>query len=788
MKNINIPENTDLNDLIESINTSEDAALLNESTLMFDQSIYALLPYPLNKIVEVIDNPQKRDIALITSLTVLGSILRNYTVQHRDNVEGCQLSTYILGNASSGKGFATKWRAVGKEYHNVQVEKYRQNLKDYKLSLMEFKRQERDDEPIKPKRNYIFLSPDITKASLVQELAENEGYGLLFAPEADTIIKASQGEHGGFSDLLRTSFHGEPHSTNRKSFEEGPIEINNVRFGILLTSTLDQCFRLIPNYENGLFSRFIYYLLSAENKYVCEAPEEQGEKLNKLTAFISEYFQNIASFDSELSETLKFSLSEEQKAKRDKLLSDIDKEFIDRNCVRLQSNIIRYSLIFTRLCMLLSYLRAFHLSGTISTEKIECNSIDFDITISIVSKLINHLQILDFFYKSKNPKQRGLVYFERSASIENKGEDKAASLKMSALNLYQKGFSYGQISSTLFNDHKHKGTVHRWVKKSKTHCNSFPFPETETEGSKTDWVDVSNILKEVKVSVFQNVQTSKPFEENINLFDLITFEDEEDEIENYRKINNLKEKSNRKKNLIAFTPSGIFKGWRSKNNLTQHSGFICIDVDEKGNEHIENFDLLKDEFKKILNVAFCAHSVSGKGYFLLIPIENVEKHEKYFFTLYEAFKKLGIEIDKACKDVCRLRILSFDKYYYIATKAVKYNQTVDAHFIPLEFEDIKDSMINTKFYELIQNIVKREIDITRNYEDWFIIACAIANTYGESGRTNFHTISQYYPNYDKSENESLYDRCLRSSKNREKKYGLRKVIEIAKNYELVSMN
>ena len=281
MKNINIPENTDLNDLIESINTSEDAALLNESTLMFDQSIYALLPYPLNKIVEVIDNPQKRDIALITSLTVLGSILRNYTVQHRDNVEGCQLSTYILGNASSGKGFATKWRAVGKEYHNVQVEKYRQNLKDYKLSLMEFKRQERDDEPIKPKRNYLFLSPDITKASLVQELAENEGYGLLFAPEADTIIKASQGEHGGFSDLLRTSFHGEPHSTNRKSFEEGPIEINNVRFGILLTSTLDQCFRLIPNYENGLFSRFIYYLLSAENKYVCEAPEEQGEKLNK---------------------------------------------------------------------------------------------------------------------------------------------------------------------------------------------------------------------------------------------------------------------------------------------------------------------------------------------------------------------------------------------------------------------------------------------------------------------------------------------------------------------------
>jgi hypothetical protein len=247
LKNINIPENTDLNDLIKGINTSEEVALLNESTLMFDQSIYTQLPYPLNKIAGVIDNPQKRDIALITSLTILGSILRNYTVQHRDNIEGCQLCTYILGNASSGKGFATKWRAVGKEYHNTQVEKFRQNWKDYKIGLMEFKRQQRDDEPIKPKRNYLFLSPDITKASLVQELSENDGYGLLFAPEADTIVKASQGEHGGFNDLLRTTFHGEPHSINRKSFEDGPIEIDSVRFGILLTSTLDQCFRLMEN-------------------------------------------------------------------------------------------------------------------------------------------------------------------------------------------------------------------------------------------------------------------------------------------------------------------------------------------------------------------------------------------------------------------------------------------------------------------------------------------------------------------------------------------------------------
>lgn len=784
-KIINIPENTDLNDLIKGANASEEVALLNESTLMFDQSIYAELPHPLNKIVDVIDNPQKRDIALITSLTVLGSILRNYTVQHRDNIEGCQLCTYILGNASSGKGFATKWRAVGKEYHKIQVEKFRQNWKDYKIGLMEFKRQQREYEPIKPKRNYLFLSPDITKASLVQELSENDGYGLLFAPEADTIVKASQGEHGGFNDLLRTTFHGEPHSINRKSFEDGPVEINSVRFGILLTSTLDQCFRLIPNYENGLFSRFIYYLLSAENKYAYEASEEQGEELNKLTTYISEYFQNVGSFDSELSVSLKFSLSEEQKAKRDDLLTEIDSELINRNCGHLQSNVIRYSLIFTRLCMLLSYLRVFKEGSIICNDKIECNSIDFDIAIMMISKLLNHLQILDFFYTSKNPKQRGLVYFERSASIEKNKSDKSVSLKMSALNLYQKGLSYGQISSTLFNDHKHKGTVYKWVKKSKIQSNSFPFPETETATRSEEIINVNEELDETLVSVFENIHTTVPLEEQLSLHDLITSSAYRSEIIKYRNTSNNRVREDKKKNLLAFTPSGIFDGARKKDNLSAHSGFICIDIDVKGNEDIQNFNELKMEFAKIINVSFCGHSVSGKGYYLLIPITSPEKHELYFDALLRAFKELGIEIDKACRDVSRLRIISFDDAYYMAESAVKFhtilkNKEKKITFVsPIKLKSASD------FFRLLKSIEEAQIDITEGYHNWFAIGCGIANTYGESGRNYFHLISKFYPKYTQKETDTQYLACLKGSP-REKGYTLQKVFEIASHFELAA--
>ena len=47
-----------------------------------------------------------------------------------------------------------------------------------------------------------------------------------------------------------------------------------------------------------------------------------------------------------------------------------------------------------------------------------------------------------------------------------------------------------------------------------------------------------------------------------------------------------------KMSLPQATISGVFSPTRSAENLVRHSGLICIDIDRKENEHIENFDTL----------------------------------------------------------------------------------------------------------------------------------------------------------------------------------------------------
>lgn len=115
--------------------------------------------------------------------------------------------------------------------------------------------------------------------------------------------------------------------------------------------------------------------------------------------------------------------------------------------------------------------------------------------------------------------------------------------------------------------------------------------------------------------------------------------------------------------LPCITPSGLFTK-RGAGNLIKHSGLIQVDIDEKGNGVIANYNELKKELCKIPNVAYCGHSVSGKGYWLLIPVAFPERHKQHFEFIRKYFEAKGIIIDKACSDVSRLRVYAYDSEGY----------------------------------------------------------------------------------------------------------------------------
>ena len=140
-----------------------------------------------------------------------------------------------------------------------------------------------------------------------------------------------------------------------------------------------------------------------------------------------------------------------------------------------------------------------------------------------------------------------------------------------------------------------------------------------------------------------------------------------------------------KKNIQAVTPSGTFYK-RNLQNLKEHSGFINIDIDAKDNPGL----LLKKDALFNDKYVYVGHvSVSGNGLTLYVKI-NPNNHygsfiglEKYFFEKY------NIIIDKACKDISRLRFVSYDTDLVINRNANTYKTKFQKFTVPVKKSNSK---------------------------------------------------------------------------------------------------
>ncbi len=116
-----------------------------------------------------------------------------------------------------------------------------------------------------------------------------------------------------------------------------------------------------------------------------------------------------------------------------------------------------------------------------------------------------------------------------------------------------------------------------------------------------------------------------------------------------------------KRLLPCVTLSGVFSGGHRQEHLVEHSGLICIDFDVDRNPdingHAEDLrdHLVKDEF---VRAAFV--SARGNGVAAVCRIED-QRHQDAFDALQAHFKKEhGLVADPSCRDISRLRFLSWD--------------------------------------------------------------------------------------------------------------------------------
>lgn len=272
-------------------------------------------------------------------------------------------------------------------------------------------------------------------------------------------------------------------------------------------------------------------------------------------------------------------------------------------------------------------------------------------------------------------------------------------------------------------------------------------------------------MRNIIVSKFLNYKSTVPT--SVYLWDWLHDNTCKDFVCKIRTMSDKDEIRRLKSQLPCITPSGKFK-LRNANALIEHSGFICIDIDGGDNLHLNDFAKVRDELKKIKNISYVALSVSGKGVFCLIPIKFPEKHKEHFEALKIQFSNIGITIDKNCGDVSRLRGYSYDENAYFNEKAVVFEQFFEykSKKIPKRISStIKGNRFNektthSKVMRIVNKLNDTSTDITKNYEQWFQIGCALANEFGEEGRDVFHLVSQNHPKYSFETCDQFFANCL----------------------------
>jgi hypothetical protein len=379
--------------------------------------IFDTIPTFLKSITEVATSNEQRDILLLGSIVTLSVAFPKLIGKYDDNTVNANLFIFISAKASAGKGILIHCRKLVEPIHlelrnqaKLLKQQYEADLQNYNTN----KSKDADTEkPQKPPQKMLFIPANNSATGFLEILGDSDKRGLIFETEGDTLAKAFKSDYGDFSDGFRNAFQHEPISYYRRTDKEY-VEIDRPCLSALLSGTPKQIQTLIPNAENGLFSRFMFYVMNMKFvwKDVFASKTENGldghfEKLGNQ--FYGLYQTLQASTD------IHFSLTQQQQFKFNEYFSKTQTLYLNIQEEDIISSVRRLGLTAYRMMMIFSALRIMDI-GEIPTNMV-CDDVDFDNTLKLISILIKHssyvfTQIAQEAYKPK-PKHKKETFLEQ---------------------------------------------------------------------------------------------------------------------------------------------------------------------------------------------------------------------------------------------------------------------------------------------------------------------------------------------------------------------------------------
>ncbi|MBQ3843690.1 MAG: DUF3987 domain-containing protein [Bacteroidales bacterium] len=357
-----------------------------ESMPTFSQEIYGLLPSFLESVINKAKNFEDADLLILGTLTAISACLPNVSGIYAEREVFPNLFLFVSAQASAGKGRLTLCRHLIKPIHDNLKRLYSIEMDEYKTLQNEYSQDKKNREPpIEPPIKTLLIPANSSATSVYQVLNDNGGVGLIFETEGDTLANSFKSDYGNFSDGFRKAFHHEMISYTRRKDREF-VELTKPRLSALLSGTPHQILALIPDAENGLFSRFIFYNMNLKLEW--------RDVFSESTVSLDDYFINLGQqffqFYQTLqqSQSIRFELSPEQKQQFNSFFATVQDEYANLFGLDIVASVRRLGLITFRLAMILTTLRL--MDGKTKSDVLVCDDTDFRTVLIMARVLLQH--------------------------------------------------------------------------------------------------------------------------------------------------------------------------------------------------------------------------------------------------------------------------------------------------------------------------------------------------------------------------------------------------------------
>ena len=313
------------------------------------------LPESVQQMLSLASTPEEQDIILMATLAAASACVPKmyFTYGPTGKKYYANLQCFILAAAASGKGIA-----------NQVLEMVRVIDEQYPM----------------------LIAGDSTLAAFYKALEEQGGCGYMHESEGSVITDIWKNAAANYNTALRKAAEHEPISRNRV---KGASEIKNPRLSMLLTGTFGQYKALVPNVENGYFSRLLTVVIRGTNpfdkRYVSSkggqsaVPKIVGQRLLRV-------YESLLCGDER-----EWSLTEAQKERLGEHLETEYGTLISLLGDNFHSAVVRMAVQIERIAMVLSAMRGGENNRPCMVDTLYCSDQDYETAEIIGNKMLMHM-------------------------------------------------------------------------------------------------------------------------------------------------------------------------------------------------------------------------------------------------------------------------------------------------------------------------------------------------------------------------------------------------------------